>query len=100
MNYAKFYHRLPHALLVSTQGSAISPMLFNVHIDDLEDTIPNLLNVSTSKYEDDCTLDQVVEIGDSSHIQEAVDAVLILAELNKMVINVKKTCGSVLLTPY
>ena len=66
-------------------------MLFNVHIDDLEDTIPNILNVSTCKYADDCTLDQVVGIGDSSHIQEAVDAVLIWAESNKMVINVKKT---------
>ena len=75
-------------------------MLFNVHIDDLEDTIPNILNVSTCKYADDCTLDQVVGIGDSSYIHEAVDAVLIWAKSNKMVINVKKTCGSVLLTPY
>ena len=74
-------------------------MLFNVDIDDLEDTIPNLLTVSTCKYADDCTLDQVVGIGDSSHIQEAFDvAVLFSAESNKMVINVKrqKTCGSVL----
>ena len=74
------------------QGSVISPMLFNVHIDDIEDAIPNHMNyVNTCKYADNCTQDQIIGAGDSSHIQEAVDAVLTWAEANKMVINVKKT---------
>ena len=74
------------------QGSVISPMLFNVHIDDIEDAIPNHMNyVNTCKYADDCTQDQIIGAGDSSHIQEAVDAVLTWSEVNKMVINVKKT---------
>ena len=50
-----------------------------------------LLMLNTSKYADDCTHAGPVGVGDSSHIQESVDAVLIWAELNKMVINVKKT---------
>ena len=37
------------------QGSVISPTLFNVHINDLEDSIPGHLNVSSCKYADDCT---------------------------------------------
>jgi retron-type reverse transcriptase len=39
------------------QGSVISPMLFNVYIDDSEDEIPANLTVDTSKYADDCKLD-------------------------------------------
>ena len=74
-----------------SQGTVILLMLFNVHIDYLEDGIPNHINVNTSKYADDCTHAGPVGVGDSSHIQESVDAVLIWAELNKMVINVKKT---------
>ena len=37
------------------QGSVISPTMFNVHINDLEDSIPGHLNVSSCKYADDCT---------------------------------------------
>ena len=37
---------------VVPQGSVISPMLFNVYIDDLEDEIPANLTVDTSKYAD------------------------------------------------
>lgn len=73
------------------QGSVISPALFNVHINDLEDAVPNHLNIDTCKYADDCTQDQVVSVGKTSHIQNAVDAVVNWAETNKMVINVKKT---------
>ena len=41
------------------QGSVISPTLFNVHINDLEDTVPNLININTCKYADDCTHYQI-----------------------------------------
>ena len=37
------------------QGSVIAPTLFNIYIDDLEDTLPEQLKVSTEKYADDCT---------------------------------------------
>lgn len=73
------------------QGSVISPMLFNVHIDDLEDAIPNPMNINTCKYADDCTIDQAVGAVDTNYIQDAVDAILTWAALNKMVINVRKT---------
>ena len=45
------------------QGSVISPTLFNVHINDLEDTGPNHVNIDTCKYADDCTQYQIVERG-------------------------------------
>jgi retron-type reverse transcriptase len=48
------------------QGSVISPNLFNVHINDLEDTVPNLVNINTCKYADDCTQYQIVERGTCS----------------------------------
>ena len=37
------------------QGSVISPILFNVHINDLEDSISDHLTINTNKYADDCT---------------------------------------------
>ena len=55
------------------QGSVISPMLFNVYIDDLENEISANLTVDTSKHADDCTLDQAVGAGEISHIQQALD---------------------------
>jgi hypothetical protein len=57
------------------QGSVISPMLFNVYIDDLEDEIPTNLTVDTSKNADDCTLDQAVGAGEISHVQQALDII-------------------------
>jgi hypothetical protein len=57
------------------QGSVISPMLFNVYIDDLEDEIPANLTVDTSKYADDCTLDQEVGAGEISHLQQALSKI-------------------------
>ena len=32
------------------QGSVISPILFNVHINDMEDSIPDHLMINTHKY--------------------------------------------------
>jgi hypothetical protein len=57
------------------QGSVISPMLFNVYIDDLEDEIPANLTVDTWKNADDCTLDQAVGAGQISHVQQALDII-------------------------
>ena len=54
------------------QGSVISPILFNVYIDDLENEISANLTVDTSKYADDCTLDQAVGAGEISHTQQAL----------------------------
>ena len=55
------------------QGSVISPTLFNVHINDLEDAVPNHVNIDTCKYADDCTQYQIVERGTCTTMQEAVD---------------------------
>ncbi len=75
------------------QGSVISPTLFNVHINDLEDTMPDLLNINTCKYADDCTQDQIIERGMCSSMQEVIDGLSIRAwaETNKMALNPKKT---------
>ena len=43
------------------QGFVLSPALFNIHINDLEDSIPDDLLVDTTKYADDSTEDQLVE---------------------------------------
>jgi hypothetical protein len=74
-----------------SQGSVISPTLFNVHINDLEDTVPNLVNINTCKYADDCTQYQIVERGMCSSLQEAVDGLNGWANANKMALNPKKT---------
>jgi hypothetical protein len=68
------------------QGSAvISPILFNVHINDLEDTVPNLVNIiNTCKYADDCTQYQIVERGMCSFMQEAVNGLSGWADTNEM----------------
>ena len=73
------------------QGSVISPTLFNVHINDLEDAVPNHVNIDTCKYADDCTQYQIVERGTCSTMQEAVDGLSGWADTNKMVLNPKKT---------
>ena len=73
------------------QGSVISPILFNVHINDLEDSMPDHLTINTNKYADDCTVDEVIERGLSSHVQESTNAVINWATENKMMINAKKT---------
>lgn len=45
------------------QGSVISPTLFNVHVNDLETSIPEQLSINTCKYADDCTQDEGVAQG-------------------------------------
>ncbi len=76
------------------QGSVISSTLFNVHINDLEDSIPGHLNVSSCKYADDCTQYDIIQEDDNSKIQEALDAVDNWAIVNKIQLNPKlKICG-------
>ncbi|CAB3995382.1 RNA-directed DNA polymerase from mobile element jockey [Paramuricea clavata] len=72
------------------QGSVISPTLFNIHINDLENTLTNNFT-NTHKYADDCTLDEVVANGALSNMQESTNQVMNWANDNKMVVNPKKT---------
>ncbi|CAB4036656.1 Hypothetical predicted protein [Paramuricea clavata] len=73
------------------QGSVMSPALFNIHINDIENSIPDGLSINICKYADDCTQDKVVSQGSSSHMQEALEAVQEWSNRNKMTINSKKT---------
>ena len=73
------------------QGSVMSPALFNIHINDIENSIPDGLSINICKYADDCTQDEVVSQGSSSHMQEALEAVQEWSNRNKMTINSKKT---------
>ena len=73
------------------QGSTISPTLFNIHINDIEDDIPVQANVSTDKYADDCTMDTAVREGEHSYLQNALDSVHSWSVRNKMELNAKKT---------
>jgi hypothetical protein len=65
-------------------------MLFNVHINDLEDSIPRHLNISSCKYADDCTQYGVIQANGNSRIEEAFDAVDNCANINKMKLNPQK----------
>ncbi|CAB3991364.1 Hypothetical predicted protein [Paramuricea clavata] len=69
----------------------MSPALFNIHINDIENSIPDGLSINIYKYADDCTQDEVVSQGSSSHMQEALEAVQEWSNRNKMTINCKKT---------
>ena len=73
------------------QGSVLSPMLFNIHINDIENSIPDRLFMNTCKYADDCTQDETVSQGSSRHKQEAVEAIQEWSTRNKMIIKPKKT---------
>ena len=57
------------------QGSVIAPTLFNIYIDDLEDTLPEQLKVSTEKYADDCTQHQLVSAASGSNLQQWINEV-------------------------
>ena len=73
------------------QGSVIALTLFNIYIDDLEDTLPEQLKVSTEKYADDCTQHQVVSAASGSNLQKSINEINNWATLNRMTVNVKKT---------
>ena len=73
------------------QGSVISPTLFNVHVDDLEDCIPSYLDINTHKYAYDCTQDEVIPYGSTSNMREVLDTMNDWALRNKMKLNAKKT---------
>ena len=55
--------------------SNIAPTLFNIYIDDLEDTLPEQLKVSTEKYADDCTQHQGVSGASGSNLQQSINEV-------------------------
>ena len=57
------------------QGSVISPILFNVHINNLEDSVPSHLKISSCKYADDCTQYEIIQRDGYSNLQESLDAV-------------------------
>ena len=73
------------------QGGVISPTLFNVHVNDIEDCIPRGIPVSTCKYADDCTLYELVFKDSVSQMQDAVTHLERWAVQNKMELNAKKT---------
>ena len=73
------------------QGSIISPILFKVHINYLEDGIPNYLNMDTFKYADHCPQYEQVGSGNNSHMQEIMDAVSNRSCNNEMIISARKT---------
>ena len=76
---------------VVPQGGVISPTLFNVHVNDIEDCIPRRIPVSTCKYADDCTLYELVFKDSVSQMQDAVTHLERWAVQNKMKLNAKKT---------
>jgi hypothetical protein len=67
--------------------------LFNAHVDDLKDCIPNHLDINTHKYADDCTQDEVIPYGSTSNMQGVLDAMNDWALRNKKKLNAKKTKG-------
>ena len=58
-----------------SQGSVMSPVLFNIHINDIESAISERLSMNSCKYADDCTLDESVSQGSTSHMQMDLEAV-------------------------
>ena len=73
------------------QGSVISPVLFNIHINDIESSLPDRLFMNSCKYADDCTLDESASQGSTSHMQMSLDSVQDWSTRNNMTINPKKT---------
>ena len=71
------------------QGEVISPMLFNVHMNDIEDTVPGVFQPSTCKYADDCTQYEIISNGTGSHMEEVMNNLVVWADKNMMELNVK-----------
>ena len=74
------------------QGSVISPSLFSVLVNGLEDAIPQDLrdSIGVCKYADDCTLYEAVCLSESSKTQVVFDSVQAWFDINKMVTNLPK----------
>ena len=81
--------KLPGALSKVGQviAGVISPILFNVHINDVDKDIPSCLGIKSCKFADDLTLYQIVPL----HSEVEVDGVKLWADRNKMELNAKKT---------
>ena len=73
------------------QGGVISPTLFNVFINDIDDCYPPGVSINTCKYADDCTQYELVPTGSESHMHDVMVKMEAWAERNKMEINAKKT---------
>ena len=73
------------------QGGVISPTLFNVFVNDIDDCCPRGISVNTCKYADDCTQYELVPTGNDSHMQDVMTNLETWAVQNKMEINAKKT---------
>ena len=58
------------------QGCVISSLLFNIHIDDVEDATTNELRdqVHVCKYADDCTVFMKIQRGSESKMQAVLDS--------------------------
>jgi hypothetical protein len=48
----------------------LSYTLFNVHMNDIEHSVPRHLEVSSCKYADDCTEYDIVQEDDNNNIQD------------------------------
>ena len=72
------------------QDGVISLTLFNIFINDTEETLPSNA-VTRCKYADDCTLYQVVPSDSASCLQDVVYLLESWALRNKMELNAKKT---------
>ena len=66
-------------------------MLFNVHINVTEDTVPGVFQPSTCKYADDCTQYEIISNGTGSHMEEVMNNLEVWADKNMMELTVKKT---------
>ena len=80
-----------HVIAGVPQGGVLSPTLFNVHINDIEEVIQGDPRITTCKYADDCTKYQVVPINTESHMQDVMHHLETWAVANKMELNAKKT---------
>jgi len=54
------------------QGGVIFPLLFDVHIDDVDKDIPSSLGIKSCKFADDLTLYQKVPLHSERYMQQAV----------------------------
>ena len=75
------------------QGSLISPLLFNIFIDDVDDAIPaNLCDrVRVCKYADDCTFYESISTNDEPSMQVILNSIHEWTISNHMLINSKKS---------